>query len=337
MYWQGKKVVVTGGAGMIGCQLVRQLVDLGADVNVQVLDDFSRGLVYVKGATYSRGDAGDSQQCHRLLQDTSAVFNLAAAVAGVEFNQSHQLEMLNANLRLQTVPLQAALELGVERFLQVSSVCVYAPDCNHPAEEDNGREGEPHPANRGYAWAKRLGEIAAECAAQAGLHTVIVRPSNCYGPHDHFDERAHVIPALIKRILGPEPEVKVNGSGQEIREFLYSTDAAAGMIAALERGDKGRIYNIGTHGSTACSIYDLVETIQDAVSARGERKPVVFVDAYNPGDEARWSDTGRAAAELGWHSRVSLYEGVRKTVEWYRNNVSVPAEEASHEGRGSNQ
>jgi GDP-L-fucose synthase len=180
------------------------LVERGAEVIV--MDNFSRGQnADMHGAwyRYDDWDASDIDACRSVFHDAYAVFNLAAACGGVYFNMSHQLEQLVDNIKLQTAPIQAAVECGVKRFLQVSSVCVYPNELNDPAVEKNGLAGEPEASNAGYSWAKRIGEIAAHLAFKdTDTHYVIVRPTNMYGERDYCDEKAHVIPALIKKFMG---------------------------------------------------------------------------------------------------------------------------------------
>jgi GDP-L-fucose synthase len=312
-FYQGRKVVVTGGAGMVGSSLVTELVKRGADVLVQ--DDFSRGKTYVTGARYVTTDAGSYAACKKACEGAFALFNLAAAVAGVEFNQYNHGLMFDANMRLQATPMLAAAAAGVPHVLQVSSVCVYAPEYNSPAREDYGRIGEPHPANGGYAWAKRMGERAA---LWAGIeHAVIVRPSNIYGPRDYFDERAHVIPALIRKALR-DGAIRVNGSGHERREFIYVDDVARGMLVALERGQHGEAYNIGTSGDTVVSIRQLVELVQAATETQS--KAVEFANDYDAGDPARQSDASRLRA-LGWQHEIGLLEGIERTADWYKGRL----------------
>jgi nucleoside-diphosphate-sugar epimerase len=309
-FYAGQRVVVTGGAGMIGSALVTQLVALGADVLVQ--DDFSRGQHYVTGAQYIRTDAGNEQACKTALKGAFALFNLAAYVAGVEYNQHNHGLMFERNVRLQTMPILIAAAVGVPHVLQTSSVCVYSPHHNHPATEAHGHDGEPHPANNGYAWAKRTGERVVGWAGLA--HAVIVRPSNVYGPRDYFDSRAHVIPALIEKAL-TERVLRVNGSGLERREFIYVDDVASGMLAALERGDHGEVYNVGTHGDTCVSIRQLVDLIQDATDTAD--REVAYSQEFSSGDPDRWSDTSAMHA-LGWWHMTGLEQGIRQTVDWYR-------------------
>lgn len=308
-YWTGKHVVVTGGAGLVGSMLVSQLLEDGAQV--VVLDDFSRGHNQIDDpfARYVYGDAGDYGTCAKWFVDAEAVFNLAAYVAGVTYNQAHHAEMYGKNMRLQTTPALVAATLGIPRYLQVSSVCVYAEDKQNPCREET-IGGEPNAANAGYAWAKRMGE---RVATWAGLkHCVIARPANIYGVNDYFDERAHVIPALIKKIL-TDDVIRVNGTGQEVREFLYSSDAANGMLVALENGANGEVYNIGTDGANSCTIAELAYTLRDILEVD---KPIEFTGGN--GGDARRIVNGDKLTRLGWQARMPLADGLKLVCDWYK-------------------
>ena len=315
MKLDGKKVVVTGGAGFVGSHLVEELLRLGAEV--LVLDDFSRGTInYIKGAKYLRVDVGLLEPCRTNFKGASVVFNLAASVAGVIYNQSHHAEMFYENIRLQTAPAIAAAEVGVERFVQVSSVCIYGKAYNSPAIDGLGYStiGEPVLANEGYSWSKRMGELAA---TWSGIPRVaIVRPSNVFGPRDHFDDRAHVIPALIKKTYEDEVVV-LHGDGSQKREFVYVTDVAKGMIAAATGTPDGvKAYNIGAGPSNMISIYNLAKMIMDV---SGYRKEIATTPSEDGGDSIRYSDTKKAKEVLGWEATVPLKRGLKKTINWWRH------------------
>lgn len=313
-FYANKQVVVTGGAGMVGSALVTLLLGAGADVTV--LDNFSRGKTRIPGVLYVYADVGNEGTCRDHIKGADVVFNLAAEVAGVEFNQRHHSFMFERNMRVLSTPLRIAAEYGVGRFLQTSSVCIYPIGRNCPSVEDDGLAGPPTPANEGYSYAKRLGEQLATWYADEGkLHTVIVRPSNIYGPRDYFDERAHVIPALIRKALDDDVIV-VNGGGTEEREFIYVTDIARGMMAAVEHGQPGRPYNLGTNGDTCLSIRDLVALIQAATGTTG--KEVIWKQLFDGGDDRRYSDASRANAELEWTHEVGMRDGLERVVAWYR-------------------
>lgn len=313
-FYANQRCVVTGGCGMVGSHLVEALLAAGA--YVLVLDNYARGKQRLKEAQYIYGDAGHERTCIEAFRGAFAVFNLAAHVAGVGYNQRHQTEMFEKNIRLQTAPMVAAAAVNVPHVLQTSSVCVYAPAHNHPAKEESGHVGEPHVANAGYAWAKRMGERAA---VWAGLeHCVIVRPSNIYGPRDYFDDRAHVIPALIKKAIHEETII-VNGSGKEQREFIYVEDVARGMLTALEMGQHAGVYNLSTNGQTCTSIADLLWLIQQATETSA--KPVQYTAAYDAGDAKRWSDARALSALVATTDPYcTLPEGIARTVAWYKEH-----------------
>jgi UDP-glucose 4-epimerase len=306
-YWTDRAVCVTGGAGMVGSTLCELLLAEGA--RVSVLDNFSRGKTRIDNVRYAEGDAGDQHTCEVEFLPVDVVFNLAAFVAGVTYNQSHNAEMFANNVRLQVTPVLAAKAVGVPRFVQVSSVCVYGEDAQNPCKEDN-LGGEPTAANNGYAWAKRMGE---RTALWAGLkHVSIVRPANIYGVRDYFDDRAHVIPALIKKCL-KDNEVLVNGTGDEVREFLYVTDAANAMMVVAENGQNGEAYNIGTDGATAYSVKTTLEIIQNVL----ETKKTVRYTGGKGGDRIRIVDSEKIN-KLGWQYSVNLLKGIQTVCDWYR-------------------
>lgn len=317
-FYDGKHCVITGGAGMIGRELCLALLAAGA--RVTVIDDLSRGQNEVSGTELlcmnAAIPANLSYLCKRSYPSVFAIFNLAAKVAGVKYNSQHHHDMFQANIPLQTVPVRVAGELGVPHFLQVSSVCVYSPDHNHPAVERNGTVDSPHPANLGYSWAKRMGEQAVWWDKSLP-HAVIVRPSNVFGLYDYFDEKAHVIPSLIKKVLAPGDTITMQSPPDTSREFIFARDAALGMMAALEHGEHKGVYNLGTHGETCVTLQELLATI---MALAGVDKRVEWVGGIESGDPARWSDCTKIH-KLGWTHQTSLVDGLREVIEWYKTTI----------------
>jgi nucleoside-diphosphate-sugar epimerase len=313
---RGKKVVITGGAGMLGSHLAELLISTGADV--VILDNLSRGHNHIDGARYVEfpwNDATDPILCETAFSGAHTVFNLAAAVGGLYHNLSHQTEQFWENMKLQAIPALAAAKCEVTTFVQVSTVCVYADRFNSPALEVNGHLDEPEPANAGYAWAKRMGERVCSWAFEDSLTTaVVVRPTNMYGPRDYFDEKAHVIPALVRKFLSGDPVVKVYG-GPQTREFLYVEDAAKGLITVATEGKGGGVYNLGTNGRTVSSIHGLALLIKALTRSRAE---IEFIIDRPTGDGHRRTDSSKAEA-LGWKATTLLPDGLASTIEWYKN------------------
>jgi GDP-L-fucose synthase len=311
-FWNHTKVLIIGGCGMIGSQLVELLITQGAQV--RVMDDLSRGTTRIPAAEYTYSDAGDEHHCRAMFHDREVIFNLAATVAGVIYNVDHHYQMFTENYRVLETPVRVAKEYHTPHYLQTSSVCVYAPEWNHPCLEKNGLLGDPHPANLGYALAKRMGERLAHWAQLP--HAVIVRPSNVYGPRDYYDDRAHVIPALIEKCLTTNP-VQVYGTGEEIREFVHSQDVARGMMLVMEHGLPDQAYNLGVGESEAISVYDLVCLIQEITGTTN--KSIEFLGGSG-GDPKRWSEITRSR-DLGYSPTVSLRDGLTQTITWYREHI----------------
>ena len=311
-FYDGKQVLILGGAGFLASHLEPKLIDAGA--SVRLVDDFSRGR---KRDDCINVDVARVPEMRNLISyyKPDVIFNLTAWVAGVIYNQKNHGEMFARNLAVQSAPLQVAVELGVERFVQVSSACVYSPEHNHPAIECDGHKGEPVAANVGYSLAKRMGERLAVWAHQEhGLHTVIVRPSNLAGERDYFDNRAHVIPALIRKCYEQDP-IQFFGDGSEVREFLYAGDCADGLMAAGKFGRAGEAYNLGTDGRDRVSIKELFNEIQHRTGMSG--KDVEIIESHDPGDPRRWSDGLKTGVELGWVGKTGLTEMLEKTIRWY--------------------
>jgi len=318
MNWSGKKAVITGGAGFLGSHLAELLISMGAKITV--LDNFSRGVYSVADADYMEfpyNDATDQAICEATFSNAYAVFNLAATVGGLYHNLSHQTEQFWENMKLQTVPAIAASKCEVPVFVQISTVCVYADHFNSPALEEYGHREEPEPANAGYAWAKRMGERVCSWVFENSLTTaVVVRPTNMFGPRDYFDEKAHVIPALVRKFLSDEDPVKVYG-GPQTREFLYVEDAAKGIITIATEGSDGEPYNLGTSGRTTTTIHDLAILIKELTNSPSD---IEFITDRPTGDARRHTDSSKAEA-LGWKATTSLREGLIKTIEWYKNEL----------------
>src|SRR6266581_7495664 len=224
-FWEGKRVLVTGGAGFIGSHLVEALSQSNAELSV--VDSFENGSQsYIESALGNveliKGDLRDFDRCLDACKDVEIVLNLAAKVAGVAYNSKHPADMFRTNLKIGMNMLEAARLCEVERFLNVSSACVYRRDSPVPTTEDEAFVGDPEPSNLGYGWAKRVLELQARLYSQEyGMQVVNVRPFNSYGPRDHFDvEAGHVIPSLIKKITDGNNPLIVWGDGSQTRSFI---------------------------------------------------------------------------------------------------------------------
>jgi len=322
-FWHKKKVLITGGGGLIGSHLAELLVDNGAAVSV--VDSLARGrasnldAVKEKIAFYN-DDLSLRENCLRRVEDKEIVFNLVAKVTGIGYNLAHHTDMFMSNLLLQCFPLQAAVERGAKKFIQVSTACVYPHDAKVPTPETEGARGDPEPTNRGYGWAKRMGEKLAEfCNTESRTKVITVRPFNAYGPRDYFDEAtSHAIPALIRKVLEGENPIKVWGSGAQSRVFVYARDIAYCMMRIAEKVEDSYPINIGHDREV--SIRALVELIQKIT---GIKNKVDYLAEKPEGYPRRSSDTARLKELIGYVPDTPLEKGLSATIQWYKENKGI--------------
>ena len=298
-FYRNKKVLVTGGCGLIGSYLVELLVADGA--NVTVADSLKRGSLdriesVRKKVRLLELDLSGYRNCLQACENQDVVMNLAAKVAGIEYNRTHQAEIFTSNMALQMNVLKAAHDCGVKKFLQVSSACVYPHDASVPTPESEGERDAPEPTNRSYGWAKRMGEqLARFYAMESDMEVAIVRPFNAYGLRDYFDEKiSHVIPALIKKICDGSDPLVVWGSGNQSRVFVHAEDIAFGMKLITEKYAKADTVNIGHDNEI--TIKELVRLI---LKIAGKKPKVIFDTSKPDGYPRRAADTEKLRRVTG--------------------------------------
>lgn len=314
-FWEGKKALVTGGAGFIGSHLVDLLVE--ADANVTVVDNLERGkLSYLEKSFDSihfvQGDLKDMTTCREITGGMDVVMNLAAKVTGIEYNRFHHGDMFTSNLTLCSNVLEASRMNSVPRYLCVSTACIYPHDAKVPTPESEGDRGEPEPTNQGYGWAKRMAEKQASYYAEEyGMGIAIARPFNAYGPRDHYDEgTSHVVPALIKRVLDGDNPVLVWGTGNQSRAFVHVRDLARGLMLVTEKNPAADPTNIG-HDKEV-TIRELMELI---LRITGMSPEVVYDTTKPDGYPRRAADVTKLKRVTGgFVPDTPLEEGVREMV-----------------------
>lgn len=316
-FWKGRRVAVAGGAGFIGSFTVESLVERGAEVTFcerrPRFPDFYENLA--GRARVLTGDLGDPDVCRELVDGQEVVLYLAASVGGINYNMAHPASLFQDNMRPFLNTIEAAKDEKVGRLLVTSSACVYPRESSIPTPESEGFLGLPEASNVGYGMSKRMEEFVGQMYQQEfGLSVAIARPFNAYGPRDNFDpERSHVIPALIRRIFREnEDPLRVWGSGNQTRSFLYVTDFARGLLEVAEKYPEADPVNLGTDEEV--TIRDVVETL---IKIRGEEIEVQFDTTKPEGQPRRACDTTKAKTKVGFQAGVGLEEGLRRTVDWY--------------------
>lgn len=322
-FWTDKRVLVTGGCGFVGSHLVERLLEEGA--KVRVCDDVKRGSrknlkAVEKDIRILVGDLSDPETCAEACRGMDVVMHLAAKIRGVGYNVKHHGEMFYSNAIMNINMMEAARRAGVERFLCVSTVGVYPKDCTVPTTEEDGFKSEPEASGYGYGWAKRMAEIQARCYKdEYEMKIAIVRPYNVYGPRDDFNlETAPVIPSQVRKVLDAKDIINIWGNGEQTRAFTYVTDIVEGMILAVEKYPEADPLNLGTDHES--KIKDLVKLI---VKLSGKNLRIKFDPSKPSGAPRRCADISKAKNLIGYNPAVSLEEGLKRTIDWYKETNGI--------------
>lgn len=321
-FYNGKRVVITGGAGFVGSRLVEQLLERGALIKVLVRPETKgvpANLAGVAGKVeIIPADLSDENFLVGIFKGADVVMHLAAVIGGVQFSSTRQASIFQENIRPFLHVIEAARKVGVGRLLVCSTACVYPADAIHPTPESEGFRGFPQFTNEGYGMSKRMQEyLGMKYVEEFGMDVRIARPFNCYGPRDDFDQAtSHVIPALIQKVLKSDKEIEVWGDGSATRAFIYVDDFACGLLMVAEKGPIGKAVNIGPDDEI--SIKDLAEKIMQVCG----KKLKINWDASKPsGQQKRGCDTSFAKSAIGFSAGVSFDEGLKKTVDWFLNEM----------------
>jgi len=304
----GKRVVVTGGMGFLGKNVVRKLEERQCH---EIFVPRSRDYDLVR-----------MEAVERLYVDArpDVVVHLAARVGGIGANMRNPGSFFYENLLMGVQLIEQGRLHGIEKFVAIGTICAYPKFTPVPFKEDDIWNGYPEETNAPYGLAKKMLLVQSQAYRQQyGFNAIYLLPVNLYGPGDNFDpEYSHVIPALIKRVFDAkergEKSIVAWGTGQASREFLYVEDAAEGIVLATEKYDKPDPVNLGA--GFEISIKDLAELICELAGFDGKIK----WDTSKPdGQPRRCLDTTRAKKEFGFVARTDLREGLKRTIEWYSN------------------
>ena len=307
--FERKSVLVTGGTGLIGREVVRLLSDAGAHVRIISLDDVNID----DRAEHVFGDLTDFNLCKKLTKDINFVFHLAGIKGSIDVTKSKPASFFVPLMMLNTNVLEASRLNKVQKVVYTSSIGAY-PSAE-VFKEDNGNDGSPMDMFPG--WAKRMAEMQIEAyKIQYGLKNfAVVRPCNVYGPGDNFDPKnAMVIPTLMYRIFNQENPVVVWGDGSAIRDFAYSRDVAEGIILALYHGTGNHPFvNLGS--GQGYTIRELVETLHEFLDFNYR-----FDTTKPSGFPKKVMDISLAKKVIDYNPSISLLDGLKETWEWFIEN-----------------
>jgi len=332
MNFSGKNVLITGGAGHIGSNLAKELVKLGA--KVKVADSLWRGNI-----DYLRDEKGDwiidqekdfmkidlrlLENCEKCVKNVDIVFHLADVVAGILFVFDNMGFVFRSNILINSNMLAAAYKEKVDAFVYVGAACSYPMEKQNDPNAPPFKEEDMYPAHpeSAYGWSKLMGEYEAGLYSDDKLlNTAILRFNNVFGPNsDLSPEKSQVIPALMRKaIMYPSEKFIVWGDGQQMRNFVYVSDAVDALLSAADKGlNKGPI-QIGTKVKTK-----ILEIAEAVIKKSGKDITIEYDTSMPVGDLGRSSDFSKAREILGWSPKVTLEEGISKTYDWAENFLKM--------------
>jgi len=309
-FWSEQRFVVTGGAGFLGSHVTRRLRERGAT-----------HLFVPRSGEYNLTREEAVVRLYREARP-EVVIHLAAVVGGIGANRENPGRFFYENLMMGAQLMEQARIFGVKKFVAVGTICSYPKFTPVPFKEENLWDGYPEETNAPYGMAKKMLLVQSQAYRQQyGFNSIFLLPVNLYGPGDNFDpSSSHVIPALIKKCMDAirkrEEEIVVWGTGKATREFLYAEDCAEAILLATERYDRPDPVNIGA--GFEISIKDLAELIVGITGFGGQ---IVWDQTKPDGQPRRMLDTSRALQEFGFKAQTRFREGLKKTIEWYREKI----------------
>lgn len=322
--FSNKKILVAGGAGFIGSNLVERLISLGANVRATI---HKKDPVIINDKIeYVKCDLLRMEDCRKVVDGMDYVFMCAANTSGAAVIASTPLVHVTPNIIMNSQILEAAYMAKVKKFIFLSSNAAYSPSGDRPVREDEMFDGDPYDIYFGVGWMKRYTEILCRLYSQKlknPMHSVVVRPSNIYGPYDDFDfATSHMMAATIRKVIERNAPISIWGTGDDIRDLIYIDDFIDGLVLAAEKISVFDCLNIAQGKA-----YSLKQVLHMILEIDGYKNAQVVFDRTKPSMiPVRLIDVSKAKDILGFRAKTDISDGIAKTIAWYRKTYM--AEEA---------
>ena len=320
------RVLVTGGAGTIGSAVVRRLVR-DADFEVRVSDQREAPEWMRQSCEVHTGDLRELEEARRAAEGCDYLIHLAAVVGGIANFHRLPHTLLEVNNALYNAVFRAALEREVDRLVYVSSSMVFERATEFPTTEEH-LDVCPTPRSA-YGFSKLAGEVYCRAIHdEHGLPFTICRPFNAYGPGELADPEpgvAHAVPDLIAKVLSGQRPLEIFGSGDQTRTLTHVDDIADGIVTAMS-SPAGRNEDFNISAAEELTVADIARVVWEACGEDPEAFEVKNLPSFEVDVQRRWPSVEKARRLLGWEAKISVHEGIARTVEWMREQELVGQE-----------
>jgi GDP-L-fucose synthase len=318
----GAKVLVAGGSGFVGANLILRLLAEGYRVRATLHK--SPATIQDPRIEYVTGDLTHIEDCKLAVEGIDYIFMCAASTSGAAVIRSNPLIHVTPNVVMNAQLLEAAYFAKVKKFLWLSSNAVYPPAGDRPDKENELLDGDPYESYLGVGWMKRYIEVLCRYYSKSlnpTMITVVIRPTNIYGPYDDFEPAtSHATAATIRKVIERHDPIEVWGTGDDIRDVIYIDDFVDAVMLAMEKINTYEPLNIGLGVG-----HSLKELLRVALEVDDYADAAISYDPSKPSTiPVRIVDISKAEAILGFKPTTSLREGLRKTIEWYRKSLNTP-------------
>jgi len=308
------RILITGTTGLIGYNLSKRLLNDGYYVRGVIHNNDKR----ISGVEYLEGDLRDMEFCKEVTRDVDMVINCSANTSNAVDTVKSPLVHVTPNVIVNTQLIESAYFNKVNKYVFISSSTVYPPSYEKRVDESWNIFEEPYPVYHAVGWMKRYGEVLCDLYANhlsPNMECIVIRPANCYGPHDKWDfDKCHVTPATIRKVIDEHNPIQVWGDGEDIRDVIYIDDFVDGLISVMEQcKEKHEVVNIGTNTD-----YSINEILDTCMEVEDYYAPIEYISGKPSMIPVRKINSNKMKEKYGWEAKHSLEDGIRKTIKWYR-------------------